>query len=572
MNYQHYPNRPKKLTKEFIEAEFAKLVDRIPAAEASDSPTLWLELYRDWNALGSYASGEGSRINYEHARDMANPAWDEAERYYREEATPALENGSAVLLDAFLKSRHKKAIGEKYGPYLIDALETNVEPLAPVNSDLRVKANDLVDRYEKVVSSGEVVIQGETMTLARARGLQNSSDAATRKAAWLEYRKWFLDHHDELAGIFDKLVKLRDEMGRNLGHGNFIPLGYQTMRRTDYGPEQAKAFRESVHEYAVPLFKQLLEGQARALGTPTMKPWDAGYHPAYTLPVGIAPIDRQLENAEHLFQEISPRLANHFTRMRKEGLIDLENRKGKRAGAFCTMWPDEQRMAIFCNSTGDEGDVGTLVHEMGHAFQGWESQKIEAVELRWPTSDAAEIHSMGMEFLALPHLHWFFKPEDARKYRRHHIADTVYLMCYIAVVDEFQHWVYENPDATPGERDEKWVEFSDIYMPGFDYSGYEPFLYARWYAQGHIFATPFYYIDYAIAQTAAMQLGMMDAEDHQKALNTYFKLCELGGTLSVLAIFQAAGLRSPFDPATMRDLMEYAAREVGVETLEEEAA
>ena len=560
---------PKKLTKEFVDQTFAQLLAREPEAEQSSSPNAWLDLYRDWNDFVAYWAGESSRISYTHSQDMADKAADDADRYFREQVTPAFEKGNAELLDRFLASKYKNAIGKHYGEYLIEQLLTSVEPQAPVNSDLRVHANDFVDQYEKITADGEVVVQGKTMTLPRARGLQNDEDAETRKAAWLAYRKWFLDHHDVLAGIFDHLVKLRDEMGRNLGHDNFIPLGYLSMRRTDYGPEQAAAFRDSVRQYAVPLLARFHAEHAEALGTETLRPWDVGYQPQFTLPTGIAPIDTQLDNAQRLFEDLSPRLAAHFTRMRKDGLIDLENRKGKRAGAFATMRPDEKTMAILCNSTGDQGDVGTLIHEMGHAFQGWESQKIEAVDLRWPTSDGAEIHSMGMEFLALPRLTHFFSQENAKKYRIHHIHDTVNLMCYISVVDEFQHWVYENPNVTPTERDEAWSRIWDIYMPGLDFSGYEDYKYARWYAQSHIFATPFYYIDYAIAQTAAMQLGMMDADDHEKALATYIKLCEIGGTKSILNIFKAAGLRSPFDPTTMRDLMDWAAREVGEEELAE---
>jgi M3 family oligoendopeptidase len=448
---------------------------------------------------------------------------------------------------------------------------TSVEPLAPINSKLRVQADDLADQYQKLASSGEVTIQGKTMTLSRARGLQSDEDPEIRKEAWMKYRGWFLEHHDEFAEIFDKMVKLRDQMGRNLGHKNFIPLGYLSMRRTDYGPEQAKAFRDSIRKYATPLLERLYREQAVALGTPTLKPWDAGFHPEFSLPTGIAPVEKQLDSAQHLFDEISPRLGKHFSRMRNEGLIDLENRKGKQPGAFCTSMPDEGRVAILCNSTGDEGDVGTLVHEMGHAFQAWESQKIEAVDLQWPTSDGAEIHSMGMEFLSMPHLSWFFKQEDADKFRRHHIFDAVMLMCYIAVVDEFQHWVYENPNVTPAERDQAWNRITDTYIKGVDFSGLDEYKYARWYPQSHIFQTPFYYIDYGIAQTAAIQLGMMDEENHEKALDTYIKLCVLGGTKGILDIFKSAGLMSPFDPNTMPHLMEYAARELGVEEMAEAA-
>jgi len=565
MTYKYYPNRSERLTKEFVTQEFEKLQSLIFAAEQSDSPKRWLALYSDWNALGAYIQGEGSRISYEQSKDMNNPKCNDADKYYREQVVPAADLGSSIMLDALLKSKYKNAIGSHYGPYLIEALNTAVEPLAPVNSDLRVKVSDLADQYDKILSAGEVDVMGKMVTLPVGVAMQSDSNPETRKAAFIAVREWFLTHHDEIAEIFDKMIHARDEMGRNLGHDNFIPLGYLTMRRTDYGPAEAKAFRDSVRQYAVPLMTKLYELQASALGTPTLRPWDAGYHPEYTLPSGIAPVATQLEKAQRVFDDISPRLGKHFARMRKEGLIDLENRKGKRAGAFCTSFPDEGRVAIFCNSTGDENDVSTLMHEMGHAFQAWESQSIEAVDLQWPTSDAAEVHSMGMEFLSMPKLTHFFSPEQAQKFQHNHIYDAVSLMCYISIVDEFQHWVYEHPNVSIAERDQAWSEIWDTYLPGIDFSGVEQYKYARWYAQGHIFQSPFYYIDYAIAQTGAMQLGLMDIEDHEKALDTYIKLCTIGGTKSVLNIFREAGLRSPFDPATMRDLMDYAAKALDVE-------
>jgi M3 family oligoendopeptidase len=564
MTYKYYPNRAEKLTKEFVEQEFATLTGRIEPAEKSDSPNEWIDLYRGWNALLGYVSGEGSRVSYDHARDMKNEEWGEAEKYFREHVMPAYEAGGSAMLEAVLKSRHSDAIGKRYGSYLIEALQTQVEPMAPVNSDLRVKERDLGDQYDKIMAAGEVEIGGKKVTLQVARNMQNDANPATRKEAFIAYREWVLKHHDQIARIFDQLVHLRDQMGRNLGHKNFIPLGYMQMRRTDYGPPEAAEFRAAVREYAVPLAERLRKEHANVLGTNTLRPWDSGYHPALTLPTGIAPIEKQLDSAQQVFDTISPRLGKHFSRMREEGLIDLENRKGKRAGAFCTSYPDEGRVAIFCNSTGDEDDVGTLMHEMGHAFQSWESQKIEAVDLQWPTSDMAEVHSMGMEFLAMPQMTYFFSPDNAKKFRRNHFYDVVLLMCYICTVDEFQHWVYENPNATIAERDENWIRISNSYNPGLDYSGIEQYECTRWYAQPHIFQTPFYYIDYAIAQTGAMQLGLMDLEDHDKALDTYIKLCVTGGTKSVLNIFRDAGLRSPFDPMTMRDLMDYAEKALGV--------
>ncbi len=565
MNYKHYPERPETLTAEYLGEEYRALIDRIESAENSESPEEWLKLFADWNALKSYANAEGSRISYALSKDMNDSRWEDADRYYRESVTPVSDAGSSRLVNALLSSKHRASIAERYGGHLIRVLETTVEPLAPINSDLRVRAGDLINRYDKIVAAGEITVGGESVTLAVARNMQSSHDPKIRREAFENYRQWFLDHRQEIGTIFDELVKLRDQMGRNLGHPNFIALGYLGMGRTDYGPKEASEFRANVRRYAVPLQKKLFDRQSERLGGEALRPWDSAYDPSLTLPSGIAPVEGQLDKAQRIFDALSPDLAGHFTRMRQEGLIDLENRKGKQAGAYCTSFSDEGRVAIFCNSTGDQEDVGTLMHEMGHAFQGWESQAIESVDLQWPTSDACEIHSMGMEYLSMRHMTEFFSPEHAEKFRRNRWKEAVELVCYICIVDEFQHWVYENPDATLDERDVAWDRIWDIYKPGLDFSGVEAYKHARWYAQGHVFHMPFYYIDYAIAETGAMQLALIDAGDHENALDIYMNLCRIGGTMSVLSIFESAGLRSPFDADVMRDLMAHAAHELGIE-------
>lgn len=566
MTFKHVPDRQQTLTAEYVKDHYQALTARLAAAEAASAPDAWMALFSDWNALKSYVSSEGSRIHYAQSKDMADPKWEAADKYFREEVQPAADNGNSEMVNALLASRHKEAIAQRYGAHLIRTLETAVEPLAPINSELRVKESDLVNQYDKIVAAGEVQVDGKAVTLAVARSLQGSEKGAIRKEAFTHYRQWFLDHRTEIAGLFSELVTLRDQMGRNLGHDSFIPLGYLGMGRTDYGPEQAAQFRAGIRQYAVPLQTELYKRQAAVYGTPTLKPWDVEYDPDLSLPSGIVPVDSQLDKAQRIFDGLSPQLGAHFTRMRRDGLIDLENRKGKRAGAFCTSFSDEGLVAIFCNSTGDADDVATLTHEMGHAFQGWESQAIDAVDLQWPTSDAAEIHSMGMEFLSLRHMDEFFSAADAEKFRKERWKKSVELLCWVAIVDEFQHWVYEHPKATVDERDAAWRRIWGIYKPNIDYTGIEDYIQARLYCQGHPYWAPFYYIDYAIAETGAMQLALIDAEDHQRAMDAYLTLCRIGGTKSVLAIFEAAGMRSPFDPALMKDLMAHAASELGVTT------
>ncbi|MCA9001124.1 MAG: M3 family oligoendopeptidase [Planctomycetes bacterium] len=557
--------RPAELTVEWVQGKYRELCERADqAGDASGKGVDWISLAREWNGLKAYLAGERARRNYAFRQDMNNAAAEEADRFMREEIIPPSETGDALLGKALLASPERHRVGAHFGPHLLERLDVKQAPLAPVNSELRVQVGQLALSYDKLVASGEVQVEGETMTLARARSRMGSANAGTRRAAYEAYFGWFNQKRELLAEIYSEQVRLRTQMGERLGFPNFLPLGYAGMQRTAYGPKEVALFHAAVREHVTPLFRAQAEQQAKALGVETLKPWDAGYFPGRSLPDDVAePVAQQLERFGRIFARLSPELAEHFERMRRENLIDLENRKGKAAGAFCTSFPDERRVAIFCNSTGNEDDIGTLAHEMGHAFQCWESQAIEAVDLRWPTSDAAEVHSMGMEYLTLPYLDEFLSPDQLKKFTTSRWAEAVRLLCYVCVVDAFQQWVYETPSASPADRDKEWARLQGIYMPGIDYTGdAAAYRSSRWYAQLHIFRYPFYYIDYALAETGAMQLAVRAQTDPDGALETYLNLCRLGGTQDVIHLFAQAGLRSPFDGECMRDLMAYAARQL----------
>ncbi|MEO6047479.1 MAG: M3 family oligoendopeptidase [Candidatus Kapaibacterium sp.] len=562
MNYLFFQNRPARMTAEFVRGEYDALLARIDGAESAGTSDEWLKLYADWNALKGYISGEWSRTSYAFAKTMNDPALESADSYIRREVGPVASDGDFTMTSALLRSRHRGAIGGEHNRHLMRVYENELAPLAPVNRDLRVRVSDLAQRYSKIAASAGVTIDGEEMTLQRAGTFLSSDDRAVRRRAFDAVRAWHLEQRRERADIFNEMVNLRHRMAANVGYDTFTPLGYLGMERMDYGPDDVAGFRESVRRHAVPLQTALYQRQRDALNVDTLRPWDSPYDPTLTLPPGIVPVETQLDTVGRIFDALSPLLGEHFMKMRDGGWIDLENRKGKRGGAFCTSFADEGHPAILCNSVGDADDVRTLVHEMGHAFQGWESGGIEDVTLRMPSADACEIHSLGMEMLSLRYIDRFFSPEHAEKFRRGRWKKSVQMLCYISIVDEFQHWVYENPDATIDGRDDEWERIWDIYRPGIDYAEIEDFKRTIWYGQAHIFRSPFYYIDYAIAETGAMQLALIDAEDHDRAMGIYMDLCRIGGTMSVLDIFKAAGLRSPFDPDVMRDLMAHAAREL----------
>lgn len=551
--HKFYPERPSNLSAEFARSEYRKLTKRTDEAEASANATKWLKLFADWNALTAYINGEGSRINYNFSCHMDNPQFEQAEEYYREKIMPITDEPHHQLINAFLTSKHRPAITRKYGRQLTTVYRAEHISVDPANIDLRIKERRLTTKYDKLKGSAQVTVDGEAMTLAKAASLTESPKEELRKEAWLAGRQWYLENQSQFAQIFSKLVDLRAGMARNVGHRTYTSMAYEIHQRSDYGREEVEEFRSGVKKYLVPIKLALAKQQAEALGKKLTKPWD-NYDPRFTLPLGIAPVKEQLAKTQAFFGELSPLLGQHFQKIRDEKLIDLESRPGKQTNPFCTAFVDTGEVAILCSSTGRSEDITTLIHESGHAFQGLESAHIQAVDLQWGTADLAEIPSTAMEHLSLPRIEMFFSKAHADKYRQSHLISSVNSLCYVCLVDEFQHWIYDNPAATPGARDKKWVELADSYLGPVDYKGYEQYLHLRWYAQMHIFDIPFYYIDYALAEICAMQIAMIDGRDHQKAMDIYMSLCRLGGTKSFLSALKHVELHSPFDESLIKEL------------------
>ncbi len=557
--FVHFPNRPAKLTAKFTRDEYQKLLDRIANAEKSKTSDKWLKLFADWNELESYIGSERARIHYDYSRHMDNKQFEIADKYFREKIRPVLIGPAHQMVKAVLDSKHLKSIAEHYGEQLIDVYKTALRPLDPINAKLRIKESLIEAKYDKLKAMAKIELDGEVITLAKASSLLESPSENIRREAFQASRNWFLAHRLELAKLYDQLVGIRAKMAGNLSYKNFTTMAYEERGRTDYSRHEVDRFRKLIKKYVVPINQQLAEQQAAALGKKMIRPWDI-YDPRTSLPLNVVPVGGQLDRAQSLFSELSSRLGRHFSQMKQKGLIDLENRPAKETNPFCTSFSDSGEVAILCNSTGRAYDIETLTHESGHAFQVLESSPIEAVDLQWGTADLAEIPSTAMEFLCLPKIEHFFSEKNSKKFRLGRWAKSASVLCYVCMVDEFQHWVYDNPAASLNQRDEKWWELSQTYLAPVDYRGYEKYRNLRWYAQSHIFTAPFYYIDYALAETAAMQIAMIDTKDHKKAMDIYMELCRLGGTKSFLAALKHVGLRSPFDESLVKDLANHTVR------------
>lgn len=563
MKFRFVKEIPEAPEKDWFQARFSELGSKVDAT-ADDAPAeKWVELAEHWNEIKAVLNGESSRRSWAESLDARDEAASAAATRYRSETDPVAMKANALLRKRLLGAKPRSALEKKFGKTLVNLWDCDEIGADPRNVDLDVEANNLFGaEYSKIRGTAEIELDGEKKTLTQLANMGESPDAALRERAFRALEGFYAGKKGDFDRIYSRLVELRTKAARNLGLPSFVPLGYKRMSRTDYGPDHVARFRDQIEKHVVPLLEKL---RLRQGGGKPIRPWDRGFFPEYSLPPGIVPVAGQVAAARKVYERLHPKLAKHFDHMVGRKLADIENRPGKRPGAFCTSMPDRDEVRIFCNSTGAASDVGTLLHECGHSFQGWESQPIPLCELQQPTYEACEIHSMGMEFLSFPHLDPFFpEADDAQKFRRQRLAKTVVLLPYVATVDAFQHEVYERPGMTPDERAATWARLWKRFMKGEDWSGHEATAARLWHRQLHVFGMPFYYIDYALAETCALQLWRLARTDTADAMKRYMRLCEIGGTRSFLGVLEEGGLESPFEEGTLPPLVKLVQEELGL--------
>lgn len=475
------------------------------------------------------------------------------DEFYNEESdfwdenSPLIEEVNNEFYKALISSPFKDQIGDYYGETIIKEAEYSQKSFSKeVIEDMQLE-NKLGSQYQKLIASAKIEFDGEERTLAQLVPFVTSEDREVRKRASEAKYNFFVKHEDEIDDIFDKLVKVRTKIAKKLGLNNFVELGYVRMRRYDYNKEMVENFRKQVEEFIVPIDSKLYERQAKRLGLETLKYYDEKFEFLSGNPTPKGDSNWIVENAKVMYSELSKETKEFFDFMVENDLMDLVAKKGKAAGGYCTNFPNYKAPFIFSNFNGTAGDVDVLTHEAGHAFQNFRSSWIEMQECQWPTMESCEIHSMSMEFFTWPWMYLFFK-EDTDKYKFYHLGDAIKFIPYGVTVDEFQHFVYENPECTPKERKDAWRRIEKKYLPHKNYDECD-FLERGgwWFQQNHIFLSPFYYIDYTLAQICALQFWKKDRENHEKAWEDYLNLCNIGGTKTFLGLLKYANLKSPFE-------------------------
>jgi len=477
------------------------------------------------------------------------------EQDFMDEIQPQVEGLTSKYYQVLVNSKFRNQLEEKFGKQLFALAEAQIKTFSPEIVPLLQKENKLSTEYTKLLASAKIMFEGEERTLAQLGPFMESKDRKTRKEAHEARFNFMKENSEKLDDIYDQLVKIRTEIAKKLGYTNFIEVAYNRMMRTDYNWNDVANFRKQVKEFIVPIATKLKERQKERIGVHQLKYYDEPFSFKSGNPVPKGDPNWIIENGKKMYKELSKETDEFFQFMIDRNLMDLVAKKGKAGGGYCTYIDEYESPFIFSNFNGTSGDIDVLTHEAGHAFQVFSSRHINIPEYNWPTYEACEIHSMSMEFFTWPWMELFFK-EDTDKYKFSHLSEALLFLPYGVAVDEFQHWVYEHPEATPAERNQAWREIEKQYMPHKDYDGFDYLENGGlWQRQGHIYNSPFYYIDYTLAQICAFQFWKKSRENHDQAWNDYVKLCKLGGSQSFVHLVKEANLISPFEDGCVESVV-----------------
>ena len=478
------------------------------------------------------------------------------------EQLPLAEAETQAFTKALTRSAYKDDFAREYGDIMfINAAVAEKAFDEKIVPEIQ-KENTLAQKYEDLLASAQVPFEGKTYTLSQMEPFQNDPDDERRKQAWIAVGTWYKQNQPEMDEIYDELVHVRDAMGRKMGYPNYTELGYYRMERNCWNRQDIEKFRAGVVKYVVPAAEQVYKAQAERTGCAyplSFADADLSFRSGNPKPAGSD--EDVLAAGRKFYNELSPETGAFFNMMLDNELMNTASTEGKAGGGYCTEIPDYHVPYIFANFNGTQGDVEVITHEAGHAFAAWMNRNRVPHSTIWPTSEACECHSMSMEFFGEQWAEDFFG-KDADKYRYAHLAGALKFIPYGTAVDHFQHEMYDHPEYTPKERHAVWKKLLGIYMPWYRLDGEIPFFAdgEHWQLKHHIYSSPFYYIDYCLAQTVSLEFWAMIQEDPQKAWQKYMNYTRLGGSDTWLNMLKKANLDSPLESDTLRNVSTKAAQ------------
>lgn len=515
-----------------------------------DSVSSWLE---DWSTLSKLMDELYWRLYDATTKDTSDQKAEQSYANYLDHIRPRVKAGEQKLKDKLLSSGISPA---GYEVPLRD-IRAQAELFREENLPLLSADKKIAMEYDKIVSTQTVIWDGEEVTLPQLEPVYQELDRERREKAWRLASERQLADREAINEVWGKMLDLREEIAANAGLPDFRTYRWRELLRFDYSPQDCYRFHQAIKDVIVPAARTIYEKRWKRLGVAELRPWDLEVDPLGRPPLKpFTSIDELEAKTNQIFSQVDPKFGDYFRIMREEGLLDLENRVNKAPGGYCNHYPAVERPFIFMNAVGIHDDVQTLLHEGGHAFHVFELGDKPYFFLDVPF-EFAEVASMSMELLAAPFLTsdkgGFYSPQDAARARIQFLEGGLLFWPYMAVVDAFQHWVYENLESARDttQCDKQWAKLWAEYMPGVDWSGFEDEMVTGWHRKLHIFEEPFYYVEYGLAQLAAIQVWRNSISDPEGAVKDYRNALSLGTSVTLPQLYKTAGAKFSFDQQTL---------------------
>ena len=507
------------------------------------------------DALARHIMSVSTVAQIRHSIDTRDKFYDDEVMFWNR-AIPELQEYLDQWTKAMCGSKFRGELEAEFGSVVFLNAELELKCFDVSIIPLLQEENDLVMEYEKLLASAQIPFRGKVYTISQISPFKNDADDEIRLEAWKAEGGWYKDNQAKLDEFYDRLVAVRHEMSQKLGLSDGVELGYYRMTRNCYDRNDIDKFREAVRKHIVPVADGIRRKQAERLGMRYPLSFADNalmFRSGNPKPAGDA--DYIVDAARRFYDALSPETSEFFRAMLDGELMDLLSTEGKEGGGYCTSIHDYEVPFIFANFNGTQGDVEVVTHEAGHAFADWMNRTRVPVETVWPSMEGCEVHSMSMEFFAWKSVEDFFG-KDAAKYLYSHLANSFMFIPYGTMVDHFQHSVFEHPEMTPAERHAEWKRLLGIYMPWLRLDGEIPFYSdgEGWQRQHHIYGMPFYYIDYCLAQTVALEFWEMTQNDYDDAWRHYMAYTKMGGSEVFTKLLEKAGLASPFEEETIREV------------------
>lgn len=525
-----------------------EVIDFLKSNPPSDfeSASKWFELFTE---LSDAINELQTRLDLELSLNAKDETQTKRIESFEREILSQLMISRAPIMDIYLQSPWRRSMHSDDRNKIVEEVSAKRKLTSPDLTHLQLEESTLVREYKTFMASATCVFFGRTTPLGVVVGKFNDPRPEVRKEAFLCHWKKISESREWLETLFTKLLKNRIEQARVSGASSYTELCFTDLGRFDYGAQECKVFRDSIRHSIVPLVSDLHSKQKLNLGSASIKPWDVNIWPRF-MPSEQpcqGDLDSLLDAGERIFYKIHPGFGGIFRKLKQSNCIDIHPHATKAPGAFCVVFPESKTPFIFANFAGHFRDAFTLIHEFGHALHGSASLQVRNPLTRHPGLEFCEFASMGLEYLAQPHLNEFWpRGGDAKKAWALHCFNALQFWPFMAMIDEWQHRVYNEKIFDAAERSQLWKEISRVYRPDVDWSGCEEYEDLGWLSRPHPITSPFYYIDYGIAQMGAVQLWQLSKENYSDAVNLYIGGLSLGAQRTLPELFSATGLRFDF--------------------------